>query len=180
MRFTPMAVMPSFSGSEASGKRHSRRSSKIGIAAVMPNLNVIGPVSCGITDDFYTVWGNAFNDYNANGQTPTARFRSESNPYEIYNAVNDLPQNQHNLIIFDEFDRIKDDKNNAVDSRSLKHYSNNPVNMTIVVAGVGDTLLDLFGSHASIARCCEQIRMPRMTEKELNEILDERLPKNTV
>jgi hypothetical protein len=59
----------------------------------------------------------------------------------------------------------------------LKHYSNNPVNTTIVVVGVGDTLLDLFGSHASIARCCEQIRMPRMTEKELNEILDERLPK---
>ena len=57
----------------------------------------------------------------------------------------------------------------------LKHFSNNAKNVTIIIVGVGDTLIDLFGTHESIARCCEQIKMPRMDESELAEIIDDRL-----
>jgi len=59
----------------------------------------------------------------------------------------------------------------------IKHFSNNTVNTTIVIVGVGDTLADLFTEHESIARCCAQIEMPRMSHDELADILDERLPK---
>ncbi len=59
----------------------------------------------------------------------------------------------------------------------IKHFSNNPVNVTIIIVGVGDTLLNLFASHESIARCCSQIKMQRMSDTELAEILDDRIPK---
>jgi len=59
----------------------------------------------------------------------------------------------------------------------IKHFSNNPRNLTVLIVGVGDTLLDLFASHESIARCCTQIRMQRMSAKELEDLLGERLPK---
>lgn len=144
------------------------------VATVIPNLKVI-PVSCGIKDDFYRIWGNAFNDFNVNGESPESIFRKSNNPYQIYNALQELDPSKYHIFIFDEFDRIDDDDTISMMADLMKHFSNNPVNITIIVVGVGDTLLDLFGSHESIARCCSQIKMPRMSEDELDAILDERL-----
>lgn len=145
------------------------------IAPVFSSLRVPEPVSCGKGDDFYTIWGNAFNNFNIGGKDPATYFRDKNNPYEIYNAIDDMDQSVYSLFIFDEFDRIDDDRALYLMADLLKHYSNNPRNITVVIVGVGNTLLDLFGRHESIARCCAQIKMPRMSNTELSEILDERI-----
>lgn len=147
------------------------------IAPIISSLKVGEPVSCGKNDDFYSIWGNAFNDYNFNGETPTEYFRRKANPYEIYNALSDLDSSVYHIFIFDEFDRIEDKDTLSLMADLIKHFSNNIRNITIIIVGVGDTLIDLFGSHESIARCCAQIKMPRMSDMELNEILEERIPK---
>ena len=147
------------------------------IAPIIPNINVPEPISCMTGDDFYKIWGNAFNDYSAGVRTPAEHFKSRDNPYEILNALADLPDDKKHIFIFDEFDRVDDDKTYHLMADVLKHLSNNPGNVTIIIVGVGDTLLDLFGKHESIVRCCEQIKMPRMSDKECFAILDDRLPR---
>lgn len=147
------------------------------IAPVIPNINVPEPISCMTGDDFYRIWGNAFNNFKAGDKTPAQHFADADNPYEVINALSDLPTNKMHVIIFDEFDRITDDKTYHLMADMLKHLSNNPGNVTVIIVGVGDTLLDLFGKHESIVRCCEQIKMPRMSEDECYEILDDRIPK---
>lgn len=147
------------------------------IAPVIPNINVPEPISCMTGDDFYRVWGNAFNNFNAQGQSPAQFFKDRGNPYEVINALNDLGRDRMHIFIFDEFDRIKDDNTYHLMADLLKHLSNNPNNVTVMIVGVGETMLDLFGKHESIVRCCEQIKMPRMSDKECFEILDDRIPK---
>ena len=146
------------------------------VASVIPQLRVT-QISCGSEDDFYTIWGNAFNDFEAGTQRPVDYFKASQNPYEIYNSLTDLDQSQYNLFIFDEFDRIDDNKTLVLMGDLIKHFSNSPINITIIIVGVGETLMDLFGGHESISRCCSQIKMPRMSFSELKEILTERIPK---
>ena len=95
----------------------------------------------------------------------------------MYNAIDDVDDNCFHIFIFDEFDRIIDQESLFLMADLIKHYSNNPSRITIIIVGVGDTLIDLFGSHESIARCCAQIKMPRMSSEELREIITERIPK---
>lgn len=147
------------------------------IAPVIPNINVPEPISCMTGDDFYKIWGNAFNNYRAGDTTPAQHFANVGNPYEVINALNDLPQNKMHIFIFDEFDRVTDDTTYHLMADMLKHLSNNPGKVTIIIVGVGDTLLDLFGKHESIVRCCEQIKMPRMSDSECREIIEERIPR---
>ena len=161
-------------GERGVGKTSLSRIVEKKVAPIIRSLRVI-PTSCAKSDDFYTIWGNAFNDFNLNGEDAASVFRRANNPYRVYNALEELDQSRHHIYIFDEFDRIQDDATLSAMADMMKHFSNHPLNVTIIVVGVGDTLLDLFGSHESIARCCSQIKMPRMSEEELDEILDERL-----
>lgn len=147
------------------------------VAPILTSVRVPEPISCGTNDDFWTLWGNAFNNFSASDMRPVEYFRKHKNPYEVYNAISDLDQSVYHIIIFDEFDRIKDDETLRLMAELLKHFSNNSTNTTIVIVGVADTLRGLFREHESIARCCEQVRMQRMSSSELSEIIEDRLPR---
>lgn len=162
-------------GERGVGKTSLAKIIKHKIAPVIPNIDVPEPISCMTGDDFYKIWGNAFNDYNANGETPAQHFKALGNPYAVLNAISDLPAGKNHIFIFDEFDRINDDGTYHLMADVLKHLSNNPSRITVIIVGVGDTLLDLFGKHESIVRCCEQIKMPRMSNEECFAILNDRL-----
>lgn len=146
------------------------------VASIVGQLRV-NFVSCGVNDDFYTIWGNAFNNFRAGDTDPATLFKEKSNPYVVYNAIEDNQTDGQTIYVFDEFDRIQDKNTLYLMADLIKHFSNNPVRATVLIVGVGETLDDLFASHESISRCCSQIKMPRMDEAELREILAERFPK---
>lgn len=146
------------------------------VAPIVGQLRVIF-VSCGKLDDFYTIWGNAFNNFTAGPTDPATLFREKANPYLIYNAIEENQSEGQTIYVFDEFDRIEDKDTLFLMADLIKHLSNNPMRATVLIVGVGDTLDDLFSSHESISRCCSQIKMPRMDEPELREIMTERFPK---
>ncbi len=79
-------------------------------------------------------------------------------------------------MILDEFDRIIDAEAKTLTADTIKYFSDNPLRFTLVVVGVGRSITELFGSHPSIARCCQEIPMPRMSADESRQILKERLP----
>ena len=134
-------------------------------------------VSCSPSDTFFDLWSNILHDFEYDGRKVPEVLKSEKNPFIVYRILESVDQSKFHLFIFDEFDRVKNKTTTTMMADLIKHFSNNPKTLTVLIVGVGDTLLDLFASHESIARCCTQIRMQRMSPGELEDIVNERLPK---
>ncbi len=72
--------------------------------------------------------------------------------------------------------RWKMDRTAALLANTIKALSDDGVAATVViVAAVGDRVVQLFEEHGSIERCAEEVLMPRMSQGELGEIIDKRL-----
>lgn len=149
------------------------------------NERILGPskfnkvlkISCSPNDTFATIWGNVFFDYtHHNGQQILSVVTAQPQPFTVFKIAQGLPDRTRHLIILDEFDRIRDEQTKMLIADTIKYLSDNPVNVTILVVGVGKSIETLFGSHPSIARCCVQIAMPRMSPGELRQIVAERFP----
>lgn len=76
------------------------------------------------------------------------------------------------IVIIDEFDRVKDNKTTTQFADTVKTLSDNLVEATIIFVGVADSIVDLISEHASIERTLIPVRIPRMSDRELLEILD--------
>ncbi|MFC1658459.1 ATP-binding protein [Candidatus Omnitrophota bacterium] len=79
------------------------------------------------------------------------------------------------ILILDEFDRITDERTKDLFSDIIKSFSDTIPFITLVLVGVARTVEDLIGSHASIERNLRQIRLPRMSADELEEIINKGL-----
>lgn len=135
-------------------------------------------------DTFASVWGRVFDEVSwvenkpavglsqasvASRTTLRTAFNISDDPTidEVRRALGLLKKS---VIIFDEFDRGSAAIRMAF-TDLIKALSDYAVDTTIVVVGVSDTVDHLIRDHASIVRAVVQINLPRMTEKELAEIL---------
>lgn len=75
------------------------------------------------------------------------------------------------VVCFDEFDRIKDEETSLLMSDCIKTLSDQLIQATIILVGVADTVDALVRNHLSIQRALTQVRMPRMTRSEIEEIV---------
>ncbi|CAN5603604.1 hypothetical protein BH10PSE14_BH10PSE14_07640 [soil metagenome] len=146
------------------------------VISVMSQVRYL-KVSCSPNDTFFEIWSNILHDFEWDGKPVPEILTSNPTPYSVYRILESLDKSQYFLMVFDEFDRIKSTETKMMMADLIKHFSNNPTTLTVLIVGVGDTLIDLFSSHQSIARCCTQIRMQRMSPAESEDILNERLPK---
>ncbi len=75
------------------------------------------------------------------------------------------------LLVIDEYDRVRDDSTNTRLAETLKHFSDAASKTKIIVVGVAETLSGLVGEHKSLTRCLAQLKLDRMREEELAEIV---------
>lgn len=75
------------------------------------------------------------------------------------------------MIVIDELDRLDDDDSLTLLADTLKALSDHAVRSTLVLVGVGNSMGELIGEHASIVRNIAQIEMPRMEPDELRAVL---------
>ncbi len=87
---------------------------------------------------------------------------------EVRRTLAALPRS---VVIFDEFDRGSAELKTSF-TDLVKALSDYAVDSTIVMVGVSDTVDDLIRDHASIVRAVVQVQLPRMNERELQEILE--------
>lgn len=144
------------------------------VAPVFERLRTVS-ISCSKGDDFYHLWGNLINELSGTAMDRAKAYREQKSPYGVYKALEQLSKDHQYIFIFDEFDQLGSGEALSMMADLIKHFSNHPITMTVIIVGVGETLADLFESHESIARCCAQVKMPRMSQEELDEIMDERL-----
>jgi len=91
-------------------------------------------------------------------------------PNDIHFILSQMPTDV--IIIIDELDRVQDKQFLAQLADTIKVLSDYSLRSTLILIGVGDSVLDLIDEHRSISRALEQIALPRMSREELGEILD--------
>lgn len=101
----------------------------------------------------------------------TGPLGSVISPDEVRRLLWDLGQELLVVVILDEFDTVWDESTRSMMSDTLKFLSDRAVPATIVLIGVADDVESLINNHQSLERCMLQIRMPRMSREELEEIV---------
>jgi Cdc6-like AAA superfamily ATPase len=164
---------------------------KTSLAAVMAILvqgdALAARTNCDGTDTFSSVWRKALDEVTVLRRFPAFGFTREAQE-AIATAASELPSDDvapndvknvlrmigsvHNVVIFiDEFDRLEDDTARTLFADTIKTLSDQLVPATIVLVGVADNVEELIEEHPSVERAVAQIRMPRMSEPELGEIV---------
>jgi Cdc6-like AAA superfamily ATPase len=122
-------------------------------------------VNCSTDDDFTSLWQNVFAELDL--EVDEREFFS---PESVRRRLQ--PLDPPALIVLDELDRLEDDDALTAMADTIKTLSDHAVATTLVLVGVGRSIGELIGEHASIVRALVQIEMPRMTIAELSEILE--------
>lgn len=145
-------------------------------------------ITCSRYDDFKTLWRQAFEKVKFSRTTKGLGFNAvqqekivnlgqrfsgiiDFGPSQVLSIVSQLPSNRF-LFIFDEFDNIRDNNTRELFADLIKSFSDNVENATIVLIGIADNIEELIGNHYSLERCLKQVKMPRMSEEELSEIIN--------
>lgn len=133
--------------------------------------------NCRPSDAYFDLWSNALYsfDYEDGGSISDA-LKGETREFVINKILERLDKTIQHVFIFDEFDRISDENVKCSMADTIKHFSDYPTNVTIIIVGVGFSIVELFGAHPSIERCCQQIPMSRMSQYENSQIIIDRLP----
>jgi hypothetical protein len=98
----------------------------------------------------------------------------------VRRALQELSTMTKLIVIFDEFDRIKNTEVITAMADTIKALSDNSVNATVLIIGVADSVNDLIREHQSIERALVQIPMPRMSDEEIRSIIDKGLARLTM
>jgi Cdc6-like AAA superfamily ATPase len=146
------------------------------IPPVIQNIKFLKE-NCRPEDSFFTLWAKMLWEFEYEGVMISEYLKEENRHFVLIKILESLKKDKQYVFIFDEFDRVSSIETKNAMADTIKHFSDYPQNITIVIVGVGLSIEELFGAHPSISRCCQQIPMPRMSKSELLDILDERYPK---
>ena len=124
-----------------------------------------GVVNCSSDDSFSSLWHNIFTELGIDLADEYAALSPEGIRRQLQ------AQDKTTLIVIDELDRLEDPEALTALSDTIKTLSDHAVDSTLVLVGVGRSIGELVGEHQSIVRALVQIEMPRMTRRELAEIL---------
>jgi Cdc6-like AAA superfamily ATPase len=145
-------------------------------------------VTCNKNDDFKTIWKQIFEKIQYSTTNKGLGFNAqqketiitlskqivdfnEITPSDVVNSIGLLPSHKF-LFIFDEFDNIINKDTRSIFADLIKSFSDNLDNATIVIVGIADNVEELIGSHQSLERCLKQVKMPRMSNEESVEIIE--------
>lgn len=132
--------------------------------------------NCTARHNFHLIWRQVLDDYDIEGKTSDKFIPDGADAYAVVKALKLIEFDEMPVIIVDEFDRVRDSGTYEEMADLLKYLSDEGLNSTVIVVGVGESVHELFGSHASIHRNTKQIKMPKMSRPELSAIFDKRLP----
>jgi Cdc6-like AAA superfamily ATPase len=159
----------------------------LGLVLRSPLREVIAvKVNADPKDTFTSIWKKVFKRLNyesaRDAGSPVQRtiaddYAGDLAPDDIQIELANFSSNQLPLVVLDEFDRIEDESVTSLMADTIKALSDYSVNATVVIVGVAEDVAGLIKGHESIARSLIQVRMPRMSQDELAEIILSRYKK---
>jgi Cdc6-like AAA superfamily ATPase len=150
------------------------------------NLILAKRKNCDATDDFTTIWKKLLYDVKVPFYEQKIGFKNNEvlSDYSIANAIDNpsTPENicrlleilsdRRPIFIIDEFDRITDQKTKTTIADTIKMLSDHTIRTTVIIVGVADSVDQLIREHQSIERALVQVKMPRMSNSELEGIVE--------
>lgn len=147
---------------------------------IMPEC---GTINCDQTTTFASLWKAIFSEIplfrHASGRFPTGPERAEGTLAKLLpemvtpHSVRTILENRGRLlIIIDEIDRIKDGAFTMLLADTIKSLSDHSVDTTLVLVGVAESVDSLLAEHESVQRALIQVHMPRMSQTEIEKIID--------
>jgi Cdc6-like AAA superfamily ATPase len=133
--------------------------------------------SCTAQHDYRRIWSQLFDHLLLpNGQYLSDTIHKDTDAYDIFKAVDQLPTKIHPIFVVDEYDRVLDADTHVKMADTIKYFSDYSSKATLVIVGVARDVKELFGGHPSIERNVRQLPMPLMSKEELSKIFEKRLP----
>ena len=132
-------------------------------------------VNCDPSDDFESLWRKVYRDLSDGNQNLGETSANPITPDEVRRTLAGFDLTTTPIIILDEFDKIVDARAKELVANTIKCLSDYSVHATLILVGVANSVSELVADHQSIARALVQVQMPRMTDKELDEIITKRL-----
>lgn len=77
------------------------------------------------------------------------------------------------LIIIDEFERISNSSIRMKFADLIKKASDNVINLTLMIVGIGTNIDELLGAHESASRSITEIKVHRLTTDHVKQIITE-------
>lgn len=146
-----------------------------------------GTINCDQTTTFASLWRTILSGIPISRNAPAIGFRSGADRSEGTFAER-LPENvtpesvraalQNRgkfLFIIDEIDRIKDRTTTTLLADTIKNLSDHAVDTTLILVGVAETVETLIAEHESVQRALIQVHLPRMSQVEIDKIIDDGL-----
>lgn len=124
-------------------------------------------VTCNAEDNYKSIWRRAFTELGL--QHPEEWTYGEPNPDDIRRMIASI--NPPRVIVLDEYDRVDDDVTLSKMADTIKTFADAAVLTKLVIVGVADSIDALIGEHESIQRALQQVQMPRMSSKELLQVV---------
>lgn len=134
-----------------------------------------GTINCDESDDFTTLWLKTLGSFSVEIEDKLATLAAllpdgEVAPDDVRYALSRI--GGETLLVLDEVDQLKDEKAKNLLAATIKNLSDHSINTTLILVGIADTLDELIAEHKSIERALIQVRMPRMTREELEQIIN--------
>jgi len=160
------------------------------LAEVFGDIVLAVRTNCDSSDNYSSLWKKIFLDIPLNQEIQNIGFvkgksiqstnlcdetGDDISPDIVRQTLTKLAVKTIPIIILDEFDRISTTETKATMADTIKMLSDHAVNATIILVGVADSVDQLIKEHLSIERALVQIKMPRMSNSELKEIIDKGL-----
>lgn len=156
---------------------------------IVSSRETVAPrVNCDSTDTFPSLWRKVFSEVDLlkkRRQAPGFQMtiyeetvqaasvvKDDFTPDQVRRVLTLLGEDKLIILVFDEFDRIQDEDTRRAMADTIKSLSDHDVEATIIIVGVGDSVDEIIAEHRSIERALDQIQMPRMTRKEVFELLE--------
>ncbi|MCG3126591.1 MAG: hypothetical protein CHACPFDD_01442 [Phycisphaerae bacterium] len=98
--------------------------------------------------------------------------RIDAGPEITPKLLIDQMGNRNDLIIIDEYDRVEDTATHTRLAELIKHFSDAGATCKFLLVGVAETLTELIGKHESLSRSLAQIKLDRMSDEELLQIIE--------
>jgi GTPase SAR1 family protein len=150
------------------------------------NTLLMPRVNCDASDDFSSLWKKVLRDVSLTTTQQGVGFTAqeiklnksvvemlpkEVTPDDVRRAIGRLAEKLTMVVIFDEFDRLKNPTTTVMMADTIKSLSDHGVDATIMLIGVAESVDALIGEHQSIERALVQVKLPRMSQAEVEQIV---------
>ena len=137
------------------------------------------------SDTYSSIWLSVFRDLHVwadigDGErrySIAELYKDGVTPSDVVRELSIFQNDDVPIIVIDEYNLVKSKDSSRQMAETIKAVSDDGLPVTIVIVGISDTVENLIEGHNSIDRCAEEVLMPRMSNHEMQVLLESRASK---